>query len=258
MPRTELTPQDKEYKKVISATLNELLQLSGKKQIDITRQTGIPASTLTGYFKGTRLPSPVNVQKLADFFNVLKSDVDPRFKKISESDTDGLRIRLLSKYEKLNTENKKKVVDYADNKLKDQKRQQNKIHPINENDNTYYVDVLGSVSAGTGEWLTDEQHEEVMVNNEPPAHDFALRVNGDSMTPTFSDGQIIYVNKIYDTEEVRNNQFVIAELNGNSYVKKIVFDNNRKDCQLISLNKEYNPINVTKDDDFKIVGLVVI
>lgn len=258
MPRTELTPQDKEYKKVISATLNELLQLSGKKQIDITRQTGIPASTLTGYFKGTRLPSPVNVQKLADFFNVLKSDVDPRFKKISESDTDGLRIRLLSKYEKLNTENKKKVVDYADNKLKDQKRQQNKIHPINENDNTYYVDVLGSVSAGTGEWLTDEQHEEVMVNNEPPAHDFALRVNGDSMTPIFSDGQIIYVNKIYDTEEVRNNQFVIAELNGNSYVKKIVFSNNKEDCQLISLNKEYNPINVTKDDDFKIVGLVVI
>ncbi|MYY50911.1 LexA family transcriptional regulator [Ligilactobacillus salivarius] len=258
MPRTELTPQDKEYKKVISATLNELLQLSGKKQIDITRQTGIPASTLTGYFKGTRLPSPVNVQKLADFFNVLKSDVDPRFKKISESDTDGLRIRLLSKYEKLNTENKKKVVDYADNKLKDQKRQQNKIHPINENDNTYYVDVLGSVSAGTGEWLTDEQHEEVMVNNEPPAHDFALRVNGDSMTPTFSDGQIIYVNRIYDTEEVRNNQFVIAELNGNSYVKKVVFSNNRENCQLISLNKEYKPINVTKDDDFKIVGLVVI
>jgi repressor LexA len=258
MPRTELTPQDKEYKKVISATLNELLQLSGKKQIDITRQTGIPASTLTGYFKGTRLPSPVNVQKLADFFNVLKSDVDPRFKKISESDTDGLRIRLLSKYEKLNTENKKKVVDYADNRLKGQKRQQNKIHPINEDDNTYYVDVLGSVSAGTGEWLTDEQHEEVTVNNEPPVHDFALRVNGDSMTPTFSDGQIIYVNRIYDTEEVRNNQFVIAELNGNSYVKKVVFSNNRENCQLISLNKEYKPINVTKDDEFKIVGLVVI
>lgn len=258
MPRTELTPQDKEYKKVISATLNELLQLSGKKQIDITRQTGIPASTLTGYFKGTRLPSPVNVQKLADFFNVLKSDVDPRFKKISESDTDGLRIRLLSKYEKLNTENKKKVVDYADNKLKDQKRQQNKIHPINENDNTYYVDVLGSVSAGTGEWLTDEQHEEVMVNNKPPAHDFALRVNGDFMTPTFSDGQIIYVNKIYDTEEVRNNQFVIAELNGDSYVKKIVFDDDRKNCRLISLNKRYADIEIKKSDDFKIVGVVII
>ena len=257
MPRTELTPQDKEYKKVISATLNELLKLSGKKQIDITRQTGIPASTLTGYFKGTRLPSPVNVQKLADFFNVLKSDVDPRFRKIIESDDDGLKIRLLTKYEKLNPDRKKKVVEYTDNQLKDQMRQ-SKIHPINENDNTYYVDVLGSVSAGTGEWLTDEQHEEVMVNNEPPAHDFALRVNGDSMTPAFSDGQIIYVNKIYDTEEVRNNQFVIAELNGDSYVKKIVFDNDRKNCRLISLNKKYADIEIKKSDDFKIVGVVII
>ncbi|NXZ96746.1 helix-turn-helix domain-containing protein [Lactobacillus salivarius] len=258
MPRTELTPQDKEYKKIISATLNELLQLSGKKQIDITRQTGIPASTLTGYFKGTRLPSPVNVQKLADFFNVLKSDVDPRFKKISEENNDGLKIRLLTKYEKLNIENKKKVVDYADKRLKEQLRTENKIHSIVENDNTYYVDVLGAVSAGTGEWLTDEQHEEITVNNEPPMHDFALRVNGDSMIPLFSDGQIIYVNKIDDLDMVRNEQIVIAELNGDAYVKKIVFDNNRKSCKLISLNKEYKPIDVTSDDEFKISGVVVI
>ena len=258
MPRTELTPQDKEYKKIISATLNELLQLSGKKQIDITRQTGIPASTLTGYFKGTRLPSPVNVQKLADFFNVLKSDVDPRFKKISEENNDGLKIRLLTKYEKLNIENKKKVVDYADKRLKEQLRTENKIHSIVENDNTYYVDVLGAVSAGTGEWLTDEQHEEITVNNEPPMHDFALRVNGDSMIPAFSDGQIIYVNKIYDTEEVRNNQFVIAELNGDAYVKKIVFDDDKKNCRLISLNKKYADIEIKKSDDFKIVGVVII
>lgn len=257
MGRNKLTPQEIELKKVVASNLNELLNKTTKKKIDIHREYGIPNSSISDYFKGKSLPSEENVIKLANFFNVNTYDIDPRMK-VSDFNNDKLRMSLLSKYEKLNTENKKKVVDYADNKLKDQKRQQNKIHPINENDNTYYVDVLGSVSAGTGEWLTDEQHEEVMVNNEPPAHDFALRVNGDSMTPTFSDGQIIYVNKIYDTDEVRNNQFVIAELNGNSYVKKIVFDNNRKDCQLISLNKEYNPINVTKDDAFKIVGLVVI
>ena len=58
MARTELTPQDIEYKKIISSKLNSLLNSANKKQIDITRQTGIPASTLTGYFKGTRLPAP--------------------------------------------------------------------------------------------------------------------------------------------------------------------------------------------------------
>lgn len=257
MGRNKLTPQEIELKKVVASNLNELLNKTTKKKIDIHREYGIPNSSISDYFKGKSLPSEENVIKLANFFNVNTYDIDPRMK-VSDFNNDKLRMSLLSKYEKLNTENKKKVVDYADNKLKDQKRQQNKIHPINENDNTYYVDVLGSVSAGTGEWLTDEQHEEVMVNNEPPAHDFALRVNGDPMTPTFSDGQIIYVNKIYDTEEVRNNQFVIAELNGDSYVKKIVFDDNRKNCRLISLNKKYADIEIKKSDDFKIVGVVII
>ncbi|WP_251920483.1 XRE family transcriptional regulator [Ligilactobacillus salivarius] len=257
MGRNKLTPQEIELKKVVASNLNELLNKTTKKKIDIHREYGIPNSSISDYFKGKSLPSEENVIKLANFFNVNTYDIDPRMK-VSDFNNDKLRMSLLSKYEKLNTENKKKVVDYADNKLKDQKRQQNKIHPINENDNTYYVDVLGSVSAGTGEWLTDEQHEEVMVNNEPPAHDFALRVNGDSMTPIFSDGQIIYVNKIYDTEEVRNNQFVIAELNGDSYVKKIVFDDDRKNCRLISLNKRYADIEIKKSDDFKIVGVVII
>lgn len=258
MGRNKLTPQEIELKKIVAANLNELLNKTTKKKIDIHREYGIPNSSLSDYFKGKSLPSEENVIKLAKFFNVNTYDIDPRMK-VSDFtfNNDKMRMSLLNKYEKLNTENKKKVVDYADNRLKDQMRQ-SKVHPINENDNTYYVDVLGAVSAGTGEWLTDEQHEEVMVNNEPPAHDFALRVNGDSMTPAFSDGQIIYVNKIYDTEEVRNNQFVIAELNGDAYVKKIVFDDDKKNCRLISLNKKYADIEIKKSDDFKIVGVVII
>ena len=251
------SPQDDKNKLYFSSKLNELLNLNNKKQIDLHRDLQIPKSTITGYVKGTSLPTRGNLQKIADYFNVLKSDIDLRFKTVNDNTEDGLKLSLLTKYDKLTTENKKKVVDYADNKLKDQMRQQNKIHSINER-NVFYVDVLGAVSAGTGEWLTKEQHEEVAVNNEPPTYDFALRVNGDSMTPIFSDGQIIYVNKVYENDEVRNNQFVIAELNGDAYVKKIVFDDNRKSCRLISLNKKYADIEIKKSDDFKVVGVVVI
>lgn len=258
MGRNKLTPQEIALKKIVSSNLNNLLNDSAKRKIDIHRELEIPKSTVSDYFSGKTLPSEENVIKLAKFFNVNTYDIDPRMK-VSDFtfNNDKMRISLLNKYEKLNTENKKKVVDYADNRLKDQMRQ-SKVHPINENDNTYYVDVLGAVSAGTGEWLTDEQHEEITVNNEPPMHDFALRVNGDSMIPLFSDGQIIYVNKIDDLDMVRNEQIVIAELNGDAFVKKIVFDNNRKSCKLISLNKEYKPIDVTSDDEFKISGVVVI
>ena len=239
-------------KKIMASNIRRNLDKLGLNTKEFSNKLNFKYTTVLDWVNAKTYPRIDKIEKMANFFGIEKSEL------VEEFNQDNTYLNKLNNtVMQLNTENKKKVVDYADNRLKDQKRKQNKIHTL-ETDNTYYVDVLGSVSAGTGEWLTDEQHEEVMVNNEPPAHDFALRVNGDSMTPTFSDGQIIYVNKIYDTDEVRNNQFVIAELNGNSYVKKIVFDNNRKDCQLISLNKEYNPINITKDDDFKIVGLVVI
>lgn len=68
----------------------------------------------------------------------------------------------------------------------------------------------------------------------------------------------VYVNRIYENDEVRSNQFVIAELNGDAYVKKIVFDDNRKSCRLISLNKKYADIEIKPTDDFKVVGVVVI
>lgn len=239
-------------KKIMASNIRRNLDKLGLNTKEFSNKLDFKYTTVLDWVNAKTYPRIDKIEKMANFFGIEKSEL------VEEFNEDNTYLnRLNNTVMQLNTDNKKKVVDYADNKLKDQMRQ-SKIHPINENNNTYYVDVLGSVSAGTGEWLTDEQHDEVTVNNEPPVHDFALRVNGGSMTPTFSDGQIIYVNKIYDTEEVRNNQFVIAELNGDSYVKKIVFDNDKKNCRLISLNKKYADIEIKKSDDFKIVGVVII
>ena len=49
--------------------IRELLKEQGKKQIELSRITGIPASTLTGYVKGTSLPVPENLEKIAAFFS---------------------------------------------------------------------------------------------------------------------------------------------------------------------------------------------
>ncbi len=80
MARGELTPQEIENRKKISANINKLIKEKNVSQVDIHNHTKIPRSTLTGYVKGTSTPNPGNVQKLADFFNVKKSDIDPRFK----------------------------------------------------------------------------------------------------------------------------------------------------------------------------------
>ncbi|WP_373417218.1 helix-turn-helix domain-containing protein [Streptococcus sp. O1] len=77
--RGKLTPQDKLDMQEFSRRLNNLLSERNCTQAELARQTKIPPSTLTGYVKGTSLPVPGNVQKIADFFGLLKSDIDPRF-----------------------------------------------------------------------------------------------------------------------------------------------------------------------------------
>ena len=83
--RGKYTPNDIEIMKRISININELLNRTGTKQVELSKHTGIPTSTLTGYVKGTSMPIPGNIQKIADFFSVEKSAVDPRFSQNSIS-----------------------------------------------------------------------------------------------------------------------------------------------------------------------------
>ena len=80
MGRSNLTPSEIKAKKTISANLDTLLLKSGKKKIDIQRETKIPRSTISDYFSGKTLPSEENVEKLSKVFDVSVSDIDPRYK----------------------------------------------------------------------------------------------------------------------------------------------------------------------------------
>lgn len=79
MARGELTPKEIETRKKISQNINKLISERNVSQVEIHNHTKIPKSTLTGYVKGTSTPNPGNVQKLATFFNVPKSVIDPRY-----------------------------------------------------------------------------------------------------------------------------------------------------------------------------------
>lgn len=85
MARGEQTPQEKEAMKVVSARLNGLISAHNIKQKELSEATSIPTSTLSGYMKGSSLPIAGNIQKLADYFGVKKSAIDPRFE-TSDSD----------------------------------------------------------------------------------------------------------------------------------------------------------------------------
>lgn len=108
-----------------------------------------------------------------------------------------------------------------------------------------------AVSAGLGTILgEDVPYEEIEVENEDCS--FAVKISGNSMEPDIPDQSIALVKECV---EIQNARIGVVWHNGNSYCKKIV--QGKEQVLLVSVNKEYKPIQVTKEDNFKIFGEVV-
>lgn len=194
-------------------------------------QNNIPYTTVRSILERGILNAKVeNVIKMADGLGVKAEDL------FSGEIEEEFITTIETIYNQLTPPRQAKVYQFAEYQLKEQ----------NKPRLTFIL--KGYVSAGTGEWL-EETNEEITYDGEIPPHDFAVKVNGDSMTPLFADGEILFVKA---TSEARDGQIVICHVNGEAYVKKL--SGNR----LVSLNKKYDDILINEIDEFKIFGVVVL
>ena len=108
------------------------------------------------------------------------------------------------------------------------------------------------VSAGTGQFLDSEHYELIEIDETVPlSATFAVRISGDSMTPRYSDGQIVYVKQ---QQALDKGDVGIFVYNGDAYCKVLSGGNK---TELVSLNSKYKPITITEYDEFRILGKVV-
>ncbi|CVN54127.1 phage transcriptional repressor [Streptococcus pneumoniae] len=263
--RGKLTPQDKEDMKVFSANLNAILSDRNCKQVELSRATGIPASTLTGYVKGTSLPIPGNVQKIADYFGVLKSTLDPRFASedsSTEITSPPTTSPIQSIYDKLEPPRQGKVLTFAERQLDEQKNEdETKINEVSEKVlDLYQVEVVSETAAACGFnygfGYDDTDRGTIEVDQQPPRHDIATKVSGDSMQPDYQDGDILYlVDKGLTTY---NGDLAVIAYGDRSYFKKIYTENGR--LRLVSLNDKYEDIILdfppAEDTHIKIYAVV--
>lgn len=154
----------------------------------------------------------------------------------------------------LHSEKQIKVYDYATEQLNEQNNVVNLSDYIQEETDWYEVKFYGSVSAGTGLYLDDEQVETINFRADmiPASTDFCLKVNGDSMEPMFHDGDYVFIKR---ETYFRNGTIGAVIVNGEAYLKKLYITDDS--IKLVSLNKKYQDITVTDTDNFKFVGTVV-
>lgn len=105
-------------------------------------------------------------------------------------------------------------------------------------------------SAGTGNFLDTETPEEIFVRetSEAEESDFVIPISGDSMEPTYHDGDKVLVKKCGTIKEGEIGIFV---LNGEAFIKELGH------MCLISHNKAYRPIPLQPTDSVYCCGKVL-
>ncbi len=105
-------------------------------------------------------------------------------------------------------------------------------------------------SAGTGNFLETESPEEIWVKETEEAEDadYVIPISGDSMEPSFHDGDKVFVEKMDSIEKGDIGIFVV---NGDMFIKEL------GDHCLISHNKAYKQISLHSSDSIYCCGRVL-
>lgn len=226
---------------------------------DFCSAANISFSTYQNYETGKRLPTAEILMKIADFYGVTTDYLLGRDEKTADP------IETLASQFGLNSASKAILAAYL---YMDDKERSNLLSMVkrfadaaseHEKENTaqeirrilkYDMLHINKASAGTGYDLTDrDQWRSISIYDCPEAHeaDFAVEVDGDSMSPEYNDGDIVFVKEDRDVPVGKVGLFRVGDC---GYIKE------RGEGELISYNTNYKNIPL-KDTDNDCIGRVI-
>lgn len=235
--------------------LKQLRQEQKLSQLTVAKHLGIAPSTYSLYEGGKREPNIQFLKKLAQFFGCSLDTLLGVPQKILASLSDHEQ-NLLTSYRSLNWEGRQKLLEYLDdlNKLYAQTaKPAQAIEPSAVDRGAIsvfpipYYDV--PVSAGTGQFLDSTSAEMLELSSPPPqGASFVVRVSGDSMLPTYSDGDKVFIHA-QSTLEV--GEVGIFSVDGDVYIKELGRG------KLLSHNKKYPSISLEEYSSVYCYGKVM-
>ena len=240
---------------ILGSAIKELRKSKKMTQQELSKLTGLKQNTISNHENGKRQLDEIDIRTYAKalrvspqtLFNLSKQNSDNILHDIKENKT-----QIQSIYDKLSDRNKPTLIKYGNELLEGQSEAKERVVDIEEYRERVSLPAPGKVSAGTGYWQEDDY--DTMVDfyaDEIPdesEYDTIAIVVGHSMEPKIKNGDFLFIKL---KNQVNLNKIGIFKVDGENYVKKLKSD------RLESLNKDYDDIKLSEENDIRTIGEVV-
>lgn len=237
----------------LGSRMKERRESLGMTQVQLADLLGVTKGAIGNYETGANSPKASIMYKV---FEVLKCDANYLFQdEMKELETDDFtvpEIKLVKKYRILDGYGKQAVDTILDIEYKRALETQKQSSPQElapEAPVLFYPvpEYSEPVSAGTGKPIDIAYPENIMLIKEPPrGTSFIAHVKGESMEPTFQDGDMVFVHA---QNEIREGQIGIFFMDGQEFIKEL------GNGELISHNPNFDCIEI--DESVRCQGLVL-
>ena len=212
--------------------LKNIREEKGYSQAEVAKLLNISRVSYFNWENGKTKPNQKNLNLLSRLLDVEETYF------VSE-------YHIVDTYFKLNQDNRHKLENYADDLLKEQQK-------IVQLPKYYAYKVFEKLSAGTGYSYFGDGNYDTVFYDEQLDHDFASWVFGDSMEPTYLNGEVVLIKQ---TGFDYDGAIYAVDWDGQTYIKKVYREEDG--LRLVSLNKHYADKFAPYDENPQIIGKIV-
>ena len=203
----------------------------GLEQQELAELIGVSKQAYFKWEKGLSKPTKANIAKLEKVLKVPEGY-------LSEDEISSL-------YKQLTEPNQEKVITYVRDLVSSQK-----VISIAEKRSEYRV--YEKLSAGIGASVYGDLDYDVVYYNEELPHDFASWVDGNSMEPTYQNGEVALIR---ETGFDYDGAVYAVVWDSQTYIKKVYRE--EEGLRLVSINKDYPDKFAPFDENPRVIGKIV-
>ena len=203
----------------------------GLEQQELAELIGVSKQAYFKWEKGLSKPTKANIAKLEKVLKVPEGY-------LSEDEISFL-------YKQLTEPNQEKAITYVRDLVSSQK-----VISIAEKRSEYRV--YEKLSAGIGASVYGDLDYDVVYYNEELPHDFASWVDGNSMEPTYQNGEVALIR---ETGFDYDGAVYAVVWDSQTYIKKVYRE--EEGLRLVSINKDYPDKFAPFDENPRVIGKIV-